>query len=142
MKHVLGKATAALVIAAAICSCAPRPAVQPVPGEASAAVGAIRLDVREETRLTEGVNGATVVLVPASRESWGVPLREVTADSSGRVILSSLAPDRYAVRVWATGHDTTTERVRVTAGKIEEVRVTLRDIHCTPLLTTHGPVCM
>jgi hypothetical protein len=142
MQHLLGNATAAFVMAAGICSCASQPAVHALPGEASVALGAIQLDVREETRLTEGVNGATVVLVPASREDWSAPLREVTADSSGRVILSSLTPDRYAVRVWATGHDTVTERVRVTAGKIEEVRVKLRDDHCTPLLTAHGPVCM
>ena len=129
-------------MAVAVCSCGQQPAIQTIPGETSATLGAIQLDVREETRLTEGVKGATVELVPASNENWRAPLREVTADSSGRIILSALAPERYAVRAWATGHDTVTERVVVTAGKIQEIRIKLRDDHCKPLLTGHGPVCM
>jgi hypothetical protein len=143
MRTPITTAVAASVIAAAVCACAPpQPSVQAVPGETSASLGAIQLDVREETRLTEGVNGATVELVPASKEDWRAPLREVTADSSGRVVLAALAPERYAIRVWAAGHDTVTQRITVTAGKIEALRIKLRDDHCTPLLTGHGPVCM
>jgi len=133
---------AATLIAAVICGCARQPSVALTPGARSSAFGSIQIAVREETRLTEGVGGASVALVPASKEDWRAPLRVIAADTSGRATLSNLPPQRYTVRVWAAGHDTITERISVAAGKVYLVRVKLRDDHCTPLLTAHGPVCM
>jgi hypothetical protein len=108
----------------------------------SGTLGEIQLDIRDENRLTQGVNGAFVKLVPASNEDWRAPLREATSDSSGHVTITALQPDRYAIRVWAAGHDTVTERFRVMPGTIDAIRVKLRADRCTPLVTTHGPVCM
>ena len=133
---------AGLFSAIAISSCDRQTTTDLAPDAQPATLGAIEIDIREETRLTEGVKGATVQLVPASNENWRAPLRELAADSSGHIVLTSLAPERYAVRVWAAGHDTVTERVVVTRGKLRALRVKLRDDHCAPLLTAHGPVCM
>jgi hypothetical protein len=108
----------------------------------AANTGAIQLDVREETRHTEAVGGSVVELVPAAREDWQNPLRRVVTDTAGRTVFAGLVPARYAVRVWAVGHDTVTQRLNVKRGEVEALHVRLRDDRCTPVVTQNGVVCM
>ncbi len=133
-------AVAALGAAWSAAACAHQTEVAIPAAERRPGIGELRIDVRKDTRLTEGVRGA-VVEVAAPNGDWKTPLRHVAADTAGRVMIGDLAPAHYSLRVWATGHDTVTQRVSVKAGEIESVRVALRDDRCKVVVTSHGPVC-
>jgi hypothetical protein len=133
---------AVTVAAGVACACARQPSIAVAPGAQSTTVGSIQLDIREATRLTQGVGGASVELVSEADKNWEHPLRRAVADSAGRAAIGELSPDRYAVRVWAIGHDTVTERISITVGHVQSLRVKLRNDQCTPVVTAHGPVCM
>jgi hypothetical protein len=135
----IGVAAAGVVLWTSSCEFQSTYSRSPNPGDAS--VGELQIDVREETRLTEGVRSAVVELVPASNDDWRTPLRHVAADTSGRATMGDLAPAHYSIRVWAAGYDTVTQHVRVKAGKIDAVRIALRDDRCKVVVTSHGPVC-
>jgi hypothetical protein len=134
-----------LATAAAACAasgCVRDPAIVVSPVAQSPDLGAIQLDVHEANRLTQGVSSASVELVAASRENWNEPLRHIVTDTAGRAVIAGLAPARYAIRVWAAGHDTVTQRLDVKAGKVQPLPVRLRTNGCTPVVTARGPVCM
>jgi len=131
----------ALAVASISAACAHNQTAQPING-GSGDLGALQIDVREETHLKEGVAGATVELTSDAKASGQASLRRVTADTSGKATFDRLTPARYAIRVWAAGHDTVTEHVAVRAGQLETVRVAIRDDHCTVVVTSSGPVCM
>ena len=135
----------ALVTVGFVCStssCANRSTMTLRSGDLRSDVGEIRVDVREETRHTEAVGGAAIALVAASMEDWAAPLRNEVADTAGHAVIAGLRPARYTIRVWAAGHDTVTQRVTMSAGQAEAVRVSLRNVRCTVVVTSTGPVCM
>jgi hypothetical protein len=123
-------------------ACVRDPAIAVSPVAQSPDLGAIQLDVHEANRLTQGVSRASVDLVAASHEDWSQPLRHTVTDAAGRAVIADLAPARYAIRVWAVGHDTVTQRFDVKAGRVQPLPVRLRDDRCTPVVTATGPVCM
>jgi hypothetical protein len=141
MQRAIRIAVAALGVACSVSSCAHQTEIAIPAGARRGGIGELQIDVREETRLTEGVRGAVIELVATPSEDWRSPLRHVTADTAGRATIKDLVAAHYTVRVWATGHDTVTQAVGIKAGEIDAVRVTLRDIHCTVIVTSHGPVC-
>ena len=123
-------------------ACVHDPAIAVSPVAQSPGLGAIQLDVHDANRVTQGITGASVEWVTASRESWNQPLPHVLTDTAGRAVIAGLPPARYAIRVWAVGYDTVTQRLDVKAGQVQPLPVRLRSIACTPVVTAHGPVCM
>ncbi len=133
-------AAAALGVVWSALACAHQTEIAIPAGERRPGIGELQIDVREDTRLTEGVRGA-VVEVTAANGDWNTPLRHVVADTAGNATIGGLSPAHYSLRVWAAGYDTVTQRVSVKAGEIEAVRVALRDDRCKVVVTSHGPVC-
>lgn len=123
-------------------ACIRDPAIAVLPVAQSPDLGAIQLEVHDANRLTQRVSRASVELVAASRENWNEPLRRTVTDTAGRAVIAGLAPARYAIRFWAVGYDTVTQRLDVKAGKVQPLPVRLRSIACTPVVTARGPVCM
>ena len=133
---------AAILAASAAAGCVRDPAIVVSPVVQSPGLGAIQLDVHDANRVTQGISRASVELVTASRENWSDPLAHIVTDTAGRAVMAGLAPARYAIRVWAVGYDTVTQRLSVKAGKVQPLPVRLRSIACTPVVTSAGPVCM
>lgn len=133
---------AVIAVAWSASSCVYQTEIAIPASERRAGIGELRVDVREETRLTDAVRGAVLELVAPPNTDWRAPLRRVTADTSGRVTVGDLAPAHYTIRVWAAGYDTVTQGVRIQSGEIEVVRISLRDVRCTVVVRSSGPVCM
>lgn len=131
-----------LGVAATGSACVRDPAIAVSPLAQSPGLGAIQFDVHDANRLTQEISHASVDLVAASRENWNEPLRHAVTDTAGRAVIAGLTPARYAIRVWAVGFDTVTQRLDVKAGKVEPLPVRLLGNSCTPVVTSHGPVCM
>jgi hypothetical protein len=125
-----------------VCSCIRQPAVALANVDEPRSVGAIQVEVRQERDLTQGVRGAQVEVVAASDQNWWNPLRRVVADTTGLAVVAGMPPARYAVRAWAAGHDTVTQRVSVSGGQVKLVRISLREDRCKVVVTQSGPVCM
>ncbi len=135
---ILAASTAALTSSA----CVRDPAIVVSPVAQSPDLGAIQLEVHDANRVTQGITGASVEWTTTSRENWNQPLPHVLTDTTGRAVIAGLPPARYAIRVWAVGYDTVTQRLDVKAGKVQPLPVRLRSIACTPVVTARGPVCM
>lgn len=142
MRRFVVTMLAASAAASAVSGCVRDPAIVVSPVAQSSGLGAIQLDVHDANRVTQGVGRASVELVAASREDWNDPLVRIVADTAGRAVIAGLAPARYAIRIWAVGYDTVTQRLDVKAGKVKPLPVRLRSIACTPVVTAYGPVCM
>jgi hypothetical protein len=142
MRRLVVTVLAASAVTWTASACVRDPAIAVSPVAQSPDLGAIQLEVHDANRVTQGINGASVEWVTASREDWNQPLPHVLTDTTGRAVIAGLPPARYAIRVWATGYDTVTQRINVKAGKVEPLPVRLRSIACTPVVTARGPVCM
>ncbi len=123
-------------------ACVRDPAMTVSPVAQSSDLGAIQLAVHDANHVTQGISGASIEWLTSSREDWNQPLPRVLTDTAGRAVIAGLPPARYAIRVWAAGYDTVTQRLSVKAGKVEALPVRLRSIACTPVVTARGPVCM
>ena len=142
MRRIVASILTASAAAWAGTACVRDPAIVVLPIAQSPDLGAIQLDVHDANRLTQGISRASVELIVASRENWNEPLRHIVTDTAGRAVIAGLAPARYAIRVWAAGFDTVTQRLNVRAGKVQPLPVRLRSNSCTPVVTARGPVCM
>ncbi len=131
-----------ILSAMAMAGCVRDPAIVIARVAQSPDLGAIQVDVHDANRVTQGVSRASVELVAGSRGNWSEPLRQLVTDTAGRVVIAGLAPARYAIRIWAAGFDTVTQRLNVKAGRVQPLPVRLRSVECTPVVTVSGPVCM